>query len=99
MAEKLHLRYHDRVVLVTKNGEEFTATLVGLFASGFNAKDEREAILNLALAQRMEGDCVKFGERYRAANRAGGAGGQNGGAGAVGHRLQKVRAGTRPTAM
>jgi len=55
MAEKLHLRYHDRVVLVTKNGEEFTATLVGLFASGFNAKDEREAILNLALAQRMEG--------------------------------------------
>ncbi|HCD36102.1 ABC transporter permease [Chlorobium phaeovibrioides] len=55
LAEKLHLRYRDRVVLVTKNGEEFSATLVGRFGSGFNVKDEREAIVNLALAQRMEG--------------------------------------------
>jgi len=55
LAKKLNAGYHSRVVLVTKNSEEFPVTLVGRFSSGFNAKDEREAYVNLALAQRMEG--------------------------------------------
>ncbi|TLU88358.1 MAG: ABC transporter permease [Chlorobium sp.] len=55
LAKKLRVDYRDRIVLVTKNSEEFPVTLVGRFSSGFNAKDEREAYVNLALAQRMEG--------------------------------------------
>ncbi len=55
LAKKLNVHYRDRVVLVTKNSEEFPVTVVGRFSSGFNAKDEREAYVNLSLAQRMEG--------------------------------------------
>jgi lipoprotein-releasing system permease protein len=55
LAKKLNASYHSRVVLVTKNSEEFPVTVVGRFSSGFNAKDEREAYVNLSLAQRMEG--------------------------------------------
>jgi len=55
LAKKLNAAYHSRIVLVTKNSEEFPVTMVGRFSSGFNAKDEREAYINLALAQRMEG--------------------------------------------
>jgi lipoprotein-releasing system permease protein len=55
LAKKLALGYRGRVVLVTKNSEEFPVTVVGRFSSGFNAKDEREAYVNLSLAQRMEG--------------------------------------------
>jgi lipoprotein-releasing system permease protein len=55
LAKKLNAGYHSRIVLVTKNSEEFPVTLVGRFSSGFNAKDEREAYVNLSLAQRMEG--------------------------------------------
>ena len=55
LAKKLNAGYRDRIVLVTKNSEEFPVTIVGRFSSGFNAKDEREAYVNLALAQRMEG--------------------------------------------
>lgn len=55
LAKKLNAGYHSRIVLVTKNSEEFPVTVVGRFSSGFNAKDEREAYVNLALAQRMEG--------------------------------------------
>uniref|UniRef100_Q3APP3 Lipoprotein releasing system n=1 Tax=Chlorobium chlorochromatii (strain CaD3) TaxID=340177 RepID=Q3APP3_CHLCH len=55
LAKKLALRYRDRMVLVTKKSEEFPVTIVGRFSSGFNRKDESEAYINLALAQRMEG--------------------------------------------
>jgi lipoprotein-releasing system permease protein len=55
LAKKLNARYRDRIVLVTKNSEEFPVTVVGRFSSGFNAKDEREAYVNLSFAQRMEG--------------------------------------------
>ena len=55
LAKKLNAGYRDRIVLVTKNSEEFPVTVVGRFSSGFNAKDEREAYVNLAFAQRMEG--------------------------------------------
>ncbi|MEI6847986.1 MAG: FtsX-like permease family protein [Chlorobiaceae bacterium] len=55
LAKKLNVGYHSRFVLVTKNSEEFPVMLVGRFSSGFNAKDEREAYVNLSLAQRMEG--------------------------------------------
>ncbi len=55
LAKKLAVGYRDRIVLVTKNSEEFPVTVVGRFSSGFNAKDEREAYVNLPLAQRMEG--------------------------------------------
>ncbi len=55
LAKKLNAGYRDRIVLVTKNSEEFPVTIVGRFSSGFNAKDEREAYVNLAFAQRMEG--------------------------------------------
>ncbi len=55
LAKKLNVGYRDRIVLVTKNSEEFPVTVVGRFSSGFNAKDEREAYVNLSLAQRMEG--------------------------------------------
>jgi lipoprotein-releasing system permease protein len=54
LARKLRVEYRDRIVLVTKNSEEFPVTVVGRFSSGFNAKDEREAFVNLALAQKME---------------------------------------------
>jgi len=54
LAGKLKVGYRDRIVLVTKSGEEFPVTVVGRFRSGFNAKDQREAYINLALAQRME---------------------------------------------
>ncbi|MBM3161802.1 MAG: ABC transporter permease [Chlorobi bacterium] len=55
LAKKLNAGYRDRIVLVTKNSEEYPVTIVGMFSSGFNAKDEREAYVNLPLAQRMEG--------------------------------------------
>ncbi len=55
LAKKLNVHYRDRIVLVTKNSEEFPVTIVGRFSSGFNAKDEREAYVNLSFAQRMEG--------------------------------------------
>lgn len=55
LAKKLNVGYRDRIVLVTKNSEEFPVTVVGRFSSGFNAKDEREAYVNLPFAQRMEG--------------------------------------------
>ena len=55
LAKKLDVSYRGRIVLVTKKSEEFPVTVVGRFSSGFNAKDEREAYVNLALAQRMEG--------------------------------------------
>jgi len=55
LAKKLAVGYRDRIVLVTKNSEEFPLTVVGRFSSGFTAKDEREAYVNLSLAQRMEG--------------------------------------------
>ncbi|MCX6179748.1 MAG: FtsX-like permease family protein [Chlorobiales bacterium] len=55
LAKKLNAGYRDRIVLVTKKSEEFPVTIVGRFSSGFNAKDEREAYVNLSLAQRMEG--------------------------------------------
>ncbi|NTU93881.1 MAG: ABC transporter permease [Chlorobiaceae bacterium] len=54
LADKLKVGYRDRVVLVSKTGEEYPVTVVGRFRSGFNAKDLREAYVNLALAQRME---------------------------------------------
>ncbi len=38
LAKKLNARYRDRIVLVTKNSEEFPVTVVGRFSSGFNAK-------------------------------------------------------------
>jgi lipoprotein-releasing system permease protein len=55
LAKKLNVGYHDRIILVTKKSEEFPVMVVGRFSSGFNAKDEREAYVNLSLAQRMEG--------------------------------------------
>ena len=55
LAKKLNVSYRRRIVLVTKKSEEFPVTVVGRFSSGFNAKDEREAYVNLSLAQRMEG--------------------------------------------
>lgn len=58
LAKKLAVGYRGRIVLVTKNSEEFPVTVVGRFSSGFNAKDEREAYVNLSLAQRMEGIAV-----------------------------------------
>ncbi|NTU98065.1 MAG: ABC transporter permease [Chlorobiaceae bacterium] len=54
LAKKLNAGYRDQIVLVTKKSEEFPVTVVGRFSSGFNAKDEREAFVNLALAQKME---------------------------------------------
>ena len=54
LARKLNAGYRDRIVLVTKNSKEYPVTVVGIFSSGFNAKDEREAYVNLSLAQRME---------------------------------------------
>lgn len=55
LASKLAVGYHDRMVLVTRNSETFRVRVVGRFSSGFNAKDEREAYINLPLAQQMEG--------------------------------------------
>ena len=55
LAKKLNAGCRDRIVLVTKKSEEFPVTIVGRFSSGFNAKDEREAYVNLSLAQKMEG--------------------------------------------
>jgi lipoprotein-releasing system permease protein len=54
LADKLKAKYHDRIVLVSRNSEEFPVLVVGRFRSGFNAKDLRESYVNLALAQRME---------------------------------------------
>ncbi len=54
LAAKLHASHGDRIVLVNRDGREFSATVVGRFSSGFNAKDEREAFVNLPLARRME---------------------------------------------
>jgi lipoprotein-releasing system permease protein len=54
LAKKIDAEYRDRIMLVTRNSEEFPVTVVGRFSSGFNAKDEREAYVNLALAQKME---------------------------------------------
>jgi lipoprotein-releasing system permease protein len=54
LAKKLNAGYRGRIVLVTKKSEEFPVTIVGRFSSGFNAKDEREAYVNLSLAQRIK---------------------------------------------
>jgi lipoprotein-releasing system permease protein len=54
LAEKLKVSYRDQIVLVSKTGEEYPVMVVGRFKSGFNAKDQREAYVNLSLAQRME---------------------------------------------
>jgi len=76
LAGKLDVGYRDRIVLVTKNSEEFPVTVVGRFSSGFNAKDEREAYVNLSLAQRMEGiasnSATGIGLRTTDVGRAGG---------------------------
>ncbi len=55
LAEDLKASYHSRLVLISKDGEEFPVTVVGRFSTGFNAKDRQEAYINLALAQRIEG--------------------------------------------
>jgi lipoprotein-releasing system permease protein len=74
LAKKLNAGYRDRIVLVTKNSEQYPVTIVGTFSSGFNAKDEREAYVNLSLAQRMEGiaanSATGIGLRTRDVNRA-----------------------------
>jgi lipoprotein-releasing system permease protein len=54
LADKLKAEYRDRIILVSKKSEEFPVTVVGRFRSGFNAKDQKEAYVNLAFAQRME---------------------------------------------
>ena len=54
LAKKLDVGYRDRIVLVTKNSEEFPVVVVGRFSSGFNAKDEHEAYVNLQFARKME---------------------------------------------
>ncbi len=74
LAKKLNAGYRDRIVLVTKNSEQYPVTIVGTFSSGFNAKDEREAYVNLPLSQRMEGiaanSATGIGLRTRDVNRA-----------------------------
>ena len=74
LAKKLNAGYRDRIVLVTKNSEQYPVTIVGTFSIGFNAKDEREAYVNLSLAQRMEGiaanSATGIGLRTRDVNRA-----------------------------
>jgi len=54
LAEKLKVKYRDTIMLVDKEGHEYPVMVVGRFRSGFNNKDDREAYVNLALAQRME---------------------------------------------
>ncbi|TNJ39703.1 ABC transporter permease [Chlorobaculum thiosulfatiphilum] len=54
LADKLKAKYRDTIVLVDKEGHEYPVMVVGRFRSGFNTKDDREAYVNLALAQRME---------------------------------------------
>ncbi|NTW63130.1 MAG: ABC transporter permease [Chlorobiaceae bacterium] len=80
LAKKLDAGYHDRIVMVTKNSESYPVTIVGTFSSGFNAKDEREAYVNLALAQRMEGIAANsvsgIGLRTSDVNRASGVAAQ-----------------------
>ncbi len=55
LAEDIRASYHSRLILLSKSGEEFPVTVVGRFSTGFGAKDRREAYVNLALAQRIEG--------------------------------------------
>ncbi len=55
LAEDLKASYHSSLVFISKSGEEFPVRVVGRFSTGFGAKDRREAYVNLALAQRMEG--------------------------------------------
>jgi lipoprotein-releasing system permease protein len=54
LADKLKADYRDVIMLVDKDGHEYPVVVVGRFRSGFNAKDEKEAYVNLPLAQRME---------------------------------------------
>ena len=54
LADKLKAGYRDTIMLVDKAGHEYPVMVVGRFRSGFNTKDEKEAYVNLALAQRME---------------------------------------------
>jgi lipoprotein-releasing system permease protein len=54
LADKLKVKYRDTIMLVDKDGHEYPVMVVGRFRSGFNTKDDREAYVNLALAQRME---------------------------------------------
>jgi lipoprotein-releasing system permease protein len=54
LADKLKAGYRDVIMLVDKDGHEYPVVVVGRFRSGFNAKDEKEAYVNLSLAQRME---------------------------------------------
>ena len=55
LAEKLRAGYHSRLVLISQGSQEYPVIVVGRFSTGFNAKDEREAYINLSLAQRIEG--------------------------------------------
>lgn len=54
LADKLKAEYRDTIMLVDKEGHEYPVVVVGRFRSGFNARDEKEAYVNLSLAQRME---------------------------------------------
>jgi len=54
LAEKLDASYHSRLVLISSSGTEYPVIVVGRYNSGFNARDEREAYINLQLAQRIE---------------------------------------------
>jgi len=54
LADKLKAGHRDVIMLVDKDGHEYPVVVVGRFRSGFNAKDEKEAYVNLPLAQRME---------------------------------------------
>lgn len=53
--EKMKASYHSRLVLISQSGEEYPVMVVGRFSTGFNARDEQEAYINLPLAQRIEG--------------------------------------------
>ncbi len=54
LADKLNAGYHSRLVLISQGSREYPVIVVGRFSTGFNVKDEREAYVNLALAQRIE---------------------------------------------
>ncbi|MEC9487691.1 MAG: FtsX-like permease family protein [Prosthecochloris sp.] len=55
LAEKLDADYHSRLLLITPSGDEYSVLVVGRYDSGFTAKDERDAYINLPLGQRIEG--------------------------------------------
>ncbi|TNJ37226.1 ABC transporter permease [Prosthecochloris vibrioformis] len=55
LAEKMNASHRSRLVLISQNGNEYPVVVVGRFSTGFNARDEQEAYINLSLAQRIEG--------------------------------------------